>query len=93
MNNNKYPQDTSVSPSVSSILGAWQNLQIILGQQVQRYIQSVNTKNKNNKRGVSISEINGLLSFLENTINNTFSVSLGQEITISKLKTQYSNGL
>lgn len=88
MNNNQYPQDTSVNPSVSSTLGAWQNLQIILGQQVWRYIQSVNTKNKNNRRGVSISDINGLLSFLENTINNTFSVSLGQKITISKLKTQ-----
>ena len=88
MNDNQYPQDTSVNPKVSSILGTWQNLQIILGQQVQRYIQSVNTKNQNNRRGVSISDINGLLSFLESTINNTFSVTLNQKISISKLKTQ-----
>lgn len=88
MNNNQYPQDTSVNPKVSSILGTWQNLQIILGQQVQRYIQSVNTKNQNNRRGVSISDINGLLSFLESTINNTLSVTLNQKIRISKLKTQ-----
>lgn len=88
MNDNQYPQDTNVNPKVSSILGTWQNLQIILGQQVQRYIQSVNTKNQNNRRGVSISDINGLLSFLESTINNTLSVTLNQKISISKLKTQ-----
>lgn len=88
MNDKEYPQDTSVNPKVSSILGTWQNLQIILGQQVQRYIQSVNTKNQNNRRGVSISDINGLLSFLESTINNTLSVTLNQKISISKLKTQ-----
>ena len=88
MNDNQYPQDTSVNPKASSVLGTWQNLQIILGQQVQRYIQSVNTKNQNNRRGVSISDINGLLSFLENTINNTLSVTLNQKISISKLKTQ-----
>ena len=85
------PQDTSVNQSVSSVLGAWQNLQIILGQQVQRYIQSVNTKNSNNRRGVSISDINGLLAFLEETINNTLSASLKQQISISKLKTKANN--
>ena len=91
MANIQYPKDTSVNPSISAVLGAWQNLQIILGQQVQRYIQSVNIKNKNNKRGVSISDINGLLTFLENTINNTLSVSLKQSISISKLRTGQNN--
>ena len=81
------PQGTSVNQSVSSVLGAWQNLQIIFGQQVQRYIQYVNTTNSNKRRGVSISDINGLLAFLEKTINNTLSVSLKQQILISKLKT------
>ena len=31
MNNSQNPQDTSVNPAVFSTLGAWQNLQIILG--------------------------------------------------------------
>lgn len=88
MDNIQYPQDTSVDQSLSSVLGVWQNMQIILGQQIQRYIQSVNTKNKNKGQGVSISDINGLLDFLESTINNTLSVSLNQTISISKLKTQ-----
>lgn len=88
MDNIQYPQDTSVDQSLSSVLGVWQNMQIILGQQIQRYIQSVNTKNKNKGRGVSISDINGLLDFLESTINNTLSVSLNQTISISKLRTQ-----
>lgn len=87
MNTVNYPQDTSVNPQASPILGAWQNLQIILGQQILRYIQSVNTKNSDNGCGVSISDISGLLTFLENTINNSFSVFLKQTISISKLKT------
>ena len=87
------PQDTSVNQSVSSVLGAWQNLQIIFGQQVQRYIQHVNTTNSNKRRGVSISDINGLLAFLEKTINNTLSVSLKQQISISKLKTNTNKSI
>lgn len=83
----QYTPDTSLDPTASAALGVWQNLQVILGQQVQRYIQAINTKNKNGKRGVSISDINGLLSFLEETINNTLSVSLKQKISISKLRT------
>jgi len=85
-------QDTSVNASVSSVLGVWQNLQIILGQQASRYIQAINEEIRAKRRKVSISDINGLLSFLENSINNTLSVSLKQQITITKLNTTQRMG-
>lgn len=91
MNEKQNIQDTNVNTVVSPILGAWQNLQIILGQQASRYIQAINEQNRNNGRSVSINDINGLLSFLENTINNTLSVTLKQKITITKLKTTQNN--
>jgi hypothetical protein len=87
MDNNQNIQDTSENTSVSGTLGVWQNLQIILCQQAKRYMNAINQQNKNKGRSVSVSDINGLLSFLENTINNTLSVALKQQITISKLKT------
>lgn len=88
MNATNYLQDTNFNYDSTSVLGAWQNLQIILGQQVKRYIQSVNSKNRDDNKNVSISNINGLLSFLEGTINNSFGVFLNQKISISKLETQ-----
>ena len=80
-NQNNY-QDTSIDSTRSYETGVWNNLKIIFQQQVPNYIASVEQGGGSR----TIKDLNGLLSFIESSINNSLNTYLKQKITISKLK-------
>lgn len=80
-NQNNY-QDTSIDPTRLYETGVWNNLKIIFQQQVPNYIASVEQGGGSR----TIKDLNGLLSFIESSINNSLNTYLKQKITITKLK-------
>ena len=79
--NQKLNTDTSIDPTKSYENGAWNNLKLIFQQQVPQYFISVEQGGGSR----TIKDINGLLSFLESTINNSLNTFIKQSISISKL--------
>lgn len=62
----------------------WNNLKIIFKQQIILYMNAI----EQNGKDKTITDLNGLFSFMEDTINNTLDTFLKQKITISKLKNE-----
>ena len=84
MDNNQNTEDigTSIDSTSSYETGVWNNLKLIFQQQVPLYFASV----EQNGGSRSIKDINGLFSYLENTINNSLKTFIKQRISISRLK-------
>ena len=80
--NNQQEQNIGIDATLSYESGAWNDFKMLFQQQVPRYIASVEQKGGSR----TIGDINGLLSFLETSINNILGVFLKQQISISKLK-------
>lgn len=60
----------------------WNSLKIIFKQQIIQYMNAI----EQNGKDKTITDLNGLFLFMEDTINNTLDTFLKQKITISKLK-------
>ena len=71
----------SIDPTKSYENGASNNSKVIFQQQVPQYFISLEQGGGSR----TIKDINGLLSFLESTINNSLNTFIKQSISISKL--------
>ena len=60
----------------------WNNLKFIFKQQIIQYMNEI----EQNGKDKTITDLNRVLSFMEDTINNALDTFLKQKITISKLK-------
>ena len=60
----------------------WNNLKFIFKQQIIQYMNEI----EQNGKDKTITDLNRVFSFMEDTINNTLDTFLKQKITISKLK-------
>ena len=66
--------------------GAWDNIKLSFQQQIPRYFSLIESQGGSR----TIKDINGLLSFIENTMNNILNIYIKQNITISKLSPIHS---
>lgn len=63
---------------------AWANIKLILLQQVPQYIDFIE-RGTDSDNNINISDINALLTYINETFNNTLELFLKQKISISKL--------